>query len=87
MKHTQATSPQLPGMGGLAFGGVQLRPMDTGKGGWDLFRPLSSKADSGQGNIWGTLDACEDAELHGETDGAGNCRKCGEAGRCHCGHN
>ena len=89
MKHTNNTTPRLPGMGGLAFGGVQLRPMDTGKGGWDLFRPVAA-TNTEQPSIWATLDACEDAELHGEPDGydpdeGGNCRRCGEAGRCHCG--
>lgn len=105
MKKQQAQIPLLPGMGAPVFGGVQLTPMETGKGGWDLFRPYAPVRGQ-QSTIWDVLDSVSDNDLgpnwkaaHDrrtallrsrlkigyDPDETGNCRKCGEAGRCHCG--
>jgi hypothetical protein len=60
---TNHTQPALmPGMG-LAFGGVQYRPMDTGKGGWEMFQTPAANENGEQASF---LDIVEAAYLDNE---------------------
>jgi hypothetical protein len=52
--HTQPTL--IPGMG-LAFGGIQYRPMDTGRGGWDLFQTHAGNDAGEQASFLGIVEA------------------------------
>ena len=47
-------TPTLPGLGAtLEFGGVKLKPMNTGKGGWGGFMASKSGTGNRQGSFWG----------------------------------
>lgn len=63
MTHQQP--PRLPGIPAPSFGGVVLRPMDTGAGGWDLFRPLGNQAHGDQLTLDEMLDIAADEDTYG----------------------
>ncbi len=64
----KSSAPTLPGLGGtLQFGGVQLKPIDTGKGGWGGFMQPKKGQSGRQPSFWDRDETKHNPRAKGDT--------------------